>query len=311
MIERARKKVLYKRAARALLFRLGVTSRLNPVSYSNLRNLRCYFMSRRRDPGLARGEVACVMCTWMEERMVSLALESSRAFVSRYVVVDKDGSTVPAIEACRDGWGLDMEIHVKPEMTLREARAFAVSRIQEPWILVQDGDEVFHTDGPSAVEGLRRFMDRPNIVLSAPMNVLCGDLRHTRPDLPQQPPHKFLYHNNGTVRAPNTERDLPTMDGWRIKLPRPYKFNCQVKSPRRMFLRQFWKGWCKDSDAHLRYSSLEDYVAGELGINIDAGLETWYRDYMASLIPYDELRWGYYPEVVRRHLNGLNSGGGA
>ena len=291
-----------KRVAKVLLFRLGVASTPNPIFYSNLSNIRYYFLSRHRDPSLAKAEVACIMCTWMEESMVSLALESSKDFVSRYIVVDKDGSTIQAIESSRDKWGLDMEIHVKPEMTLREARAFALRRIDEPWILVQDGDEVFHTDGPSAISTLRRFMDRPHIVLCTPINRLCGDLRHTSPTIPRQPPHMFLYHNNGTVRAPDTQRDFPIMDGWKINLVRPYMFNCVVKSPRRMFLRKFWKKWCQETEAYLKYSSIEEYIEKELDIDIDTQVEKWYRNYMDSLIPYDERRWGYYPEVIQRHI---------
>jgi hypothetical protein len=196
-----------------------------------------------------------------------------------------------------------MEVHVKPEMTLREARAFALTRIEESWVLVQDGDEVFHTTGPNNINNLRNYMDRPHTVLCTPMNVLCGDFLHTRRKIPQQPPHMFLYHNNGTIRAPGITNDLPIMNGWKIILDRPYKFNCLVKSPKRLFLRMFWNEWCQKSLAFKRYPLLEDYVVKELGIDLDNEVEKWYREYLGSFIPYDEEKMGYYPEVIKRRLN--------
>ena len=139
-----------------------------------------------------------------------------------------------------------------------------MERIEEPWILVQDGDEVFHTDGPQNIESLRHFMDRENVLICTPMIALMGDLLHVDPELPMMPPHPFLYHNNGTLRAskstpkPWQGYDLPVMDGWKIGLPKPYKFNCKIK--------------------------------GRRSTN-------------TSIYPlYDETKYGSYPEVIRRYL---------
>ena len=276
---------------------------VNDFSNSNLYNWRYYFKSRNKTPSLSQGDVACIMCTWMEEKMVPLALESSKDFVSRYIIVDKDGGTVPVIEACRDKWGLDMEIYVKPEMSLRESRAFALTRIDEPWVLIQDGDEVFHTDGPNSINRLRRFMDKPNIVLTAPKNRLINDFGHTDPKLPQLAYHKFLYQNNGTLRIPSLEWDFPIMDGWKIYLPRPYIFNCIIKSPKRNFLRTFWREWCQLTEEYIKYPNLEDYVREELGINVEFESAKWNEKNIKSLIIYDEERWGYYPEVIRKYAH--------
>lgn len=243
------------------------------------------------------------MCTWMEEKMVPFALESSKDFVSRYIVVDKDGGTVPVIETYRDKWDLDMDIYIKPKMSLRESRAFALTLIDEPWILIQDGDEVFHTDGPNSIQGLRRFMDRPHIVLMAPKNRLYGDIWHTSPTIPQHSHHKFLYQNNGTLRIPSLQRDFPIMNGWKIYLSKPHIFNCIIKSPKRNFLREFWREWCQHSEKYIKYPNIEEYVIEELGINIEIEAEKWYKKYLKSLIPYDEERWGYYPKVIRKYAH--------
>ncbi len=283
----------------------SIMDTINDFSNSNLYNWRYYFKSRHKEPELANGDVVCIMCTWMEEKMVPLALESSKDFVSRYIVVDKDGGTVPVIESCRDKWGLDMEIYVKPEMSLRESRAFALTRIDEPWVLIQDGDEVFHTDGPNSINELRKFMDRPHIVLMAPMIHLDGDLWHTSSNNPLQSYHEFLYHNNGTIRKRmklSFHWDIPMMNGWKTYIPKIFKFNCKIKSPKRLFLRQFWNEWCIFTVNYLKYSNIEDYVIEELGINIENEAKAWYPQYIKSLITYDEKRWGYYPEVIRKYI---------
>lgn len=281
----------------------SILDTINDFSNSNLYNWRYYFKSRHKELSLANGDVACIMCTWMEEKMVPLALESSKDFVSRYIVVDKDGETVPVVESCRDKWDLDMEIYVKPEMTLRESRAFAISRIDEPWVLIQDGDEVFHTDGPNSIFNLRRFMDRPHTLLMTTMNRLCGDIWHTSATYPQQPYHMFLYHNNGTLKIPDPQQDLPIMKGWKIFLTGSYKFNCSIKSHKRMFLRQFWSEWCKFTEKYLIYPNIEKYVEKDLGINIEIEAEKWYKKYIKSLILYDEEKWGYYPEIIRKYAH--------
>lgn len=299
-----------------LFLRLGVNSNnilfslldtINDFSNSNLYNWRYYFKSRHKEQGLINGDVVCIMCTWMEEMMVPLAIESSKDFVSRYIVVDKDGTTVPVLESCRDKWGLDMEIYIKPNMSLRESRAFALTRIEEPWVLIQDGDEVFHTDGPNSIYGLRSFMDRPHILLMTYMNCLYGDIWHTSATRPQQPHHMFLYQNNGTLKAPSPQWDLPIMKGWKIYPTKPYKFNCRIKSPKRMFLRQFWKEWCHYSEKYITYPNIEEYVTEELGINLETEVDKWYNNFVKSLIPYNEEKVGYYPKVIRKKMHSIRA----
>jgi len=109
-------------------------------------------------------------------------------------------------------------------------------------------------------------------------------------------------HNNGTIREPPINRDIPIMDGWKISLAKPYKFNCNIKSPKRMFLRQFWKEWCQDTDAYLRYPNIERYVSEKLGIDIDSESKEWYKRYIATLILYKDEKWGYYPKVIREQM---------
>jgi len=292
-----------KKGVRRALYKTGITTKPNSFHWSNIFNLKQYFLSRKRDPALSKAEVGCIMCTWMEDFTVKLALESTKDFVSRFIVVDKgEGSTAEIVATCRDDWELNLELYIKPELNLRDSRQFALQRIDEPWILVQDGDMVFHTDGPLAISNIRGFMDRPNIFLTCPFNCLYGDFKHTWPGKERWAAHPILYHNNGTVRAPKHEKDLPVMDAWAINLGQPYVFNCLIKPPIRMFLRGYWRDWCMESDAYLRYPNLEKYVVDELKIDVEKEVGVWFKRYMDALVLYDEKKWGYYPKIIRNYL---------
>jgi len=245
-------------------------------------------------------KVACVMCTWEEKEMVPLAIESSKDFVDRYLVVDKasEDGTVEAIKRCADKWKLDVEIFIRPDLPLREARMFAIEKADEDWILIQDGDEISHTDGPNSIFSLKKLFRFRHIVFHTPMTILTGDLLHTEPPY-VQPPHPFLYHNNGTIYPAEGRRDIPDMIGVNILLSRVYKFNCRVKPPKRMFLRQYWAEWCISTNSFKRYRNIEDYVKAKLGLdNLDDHVEEWYTNYMAALKPYDQKKYGYYPKVI-------------
>jgi len=235
--------------------------------------------------------------------MADIVLESSKDFVNRYIIVDKNGETLPIINITADILDLNVETFVKPSLSLKEARLFAIEKTDEPWILIQDGDEVFHTDGPYAITNLRYHMNRPNVFFCTRMTMLKGDFKHTRPKRQIQPFHKFLYHNNGTLGSKFPNENLPNARAWRIDLDGIWKFNCVIKHPKRMYLRTFWDQWCKNNDYYKEYPNIEDYVSEELGIDVEDEYKEWYSDMFDSLIPYDEKRLGTYPEVIRRRLN--------
>lgn len=296
--------IMLRKFALSMLKRSGLLSRPNPFFVSNLYSIGYLLKSRKKYDELRKDHVACIMCTWDEKFMVPLAIKSSKNFVSRYIIVDKDGSTVPAIKKCNDRWGLDIEIYVKPNLDLRESRAFALSKIDEPWIMIQDGDEVFHTDGPNSIFTLRKYMCRRNIILCAPLNILQGDFYHTSQGGTRMSPHPFVYHNNGTIRPPPPPKDQLVMDGWKIRLPYVYKFNCRVKSPKSLFLRIKTRNLRRNKEEFEGCENLEEYAIKKMGItDLYEKSKQWYDAYLNNLRIYDEKKWGYYPKILREYMS--------
>ncbi len=256
---------------------------------------------------MAKPAIACVMCTWEESQIAPIAIESAKGFVDRFIVVDKgsEDRTALIIEEFAEKWGLNIDIYVKPDLFLYEARLFAMKKAEEEWILIQDGDEVLHTDGPNGIFNLRRLLKKlRNVTLCAPMTVLMYDFLHTIPRV-YQPPHRFLYYNNRDFIETKTnnvrKEDLPEMFSVELYMQKVYKFNCNVKSDKRMFLRGFWGEWYKATDAHKKYMNLEDYVKAKLGIKDLAPLiEECVRKTTAGLVPYKVDKYGYLPKVIRK-----------
>lgn len=247
--------------------------------------------------------VSAIMCTWNEARMAPLAVESIAAFVDELVVVDagSDDGTLDAIRYGASGFDVDIRAWVEPDLKLREARLFAVERATHDWLLVCDGDEVFHTDGPNAIQDvLPPLMDRESVVYRFPMRYLYADLEHTHLNRVELPPHKTLYHDDGSIAPMPEARDLPDHGGGGYAIDTVVKFNCGVKDWRRQFLRErFWYDWSKEADSDL---PIEEYAQRELGVD-DLGdhVEGFRERRLASenVVPYDAERWGYVPKVIR------------
>ena len=211
--------------------RLRSIFRTHPFFWDNLYNLKYAFS--RRDEALSKADVTCVIATWNESLTIKYALESSKDFVSKYIIIDKDGSTVEVIKEARDAYNLDLDLYVKPDMNLKQSRDYGFKKAKDPWILTQDGDEIFYTEGERSIHRLREYMTRPDIVLCAPKLLLYGSLRLTMRDHIVMPPHTLLYHNNGTIRQNTSPKgDHQEMDGWRVGLPHPFLFNCRIKRGR-------------------------------------------------------------------------------
>jgi len=153
-----------------------------------------------------------MICVYDEQETVKLAIESTQGFADFYVVVDKNGETIPAIENYAESHGLDVEYHVKPELTLAESRDYALTKLtRAEWVLLLDGDEVYDHH----LKTMFQTPPHPQTYYRTRKNIIYPD--HTMP-LYQQGYHNFLLHNNGTIRIPYPN-DIPRMTGRAIHLP--------------------------------------------------------------------------------------------
>ena len=179
---------------------------------------------------LSNEEVTCICPTYDESLLIKYALESTKDFVDRYIIIDKDGKTVPNIKEAIDEFSLDVEIHIKPELNRLQSRDFAIKKTKSKWIFLQDGDEVFYTKGLYSIHNLRKLMVHENILICAPKLLLYKTLRSTLRRITLMPPHPILIYNNGTFSPQtNPALDIPKVEGWRMGLPYPVLFNCRLK----------------------------------------------------------------------------------
>jgi glycosyltransferase involved in cell wall biosynthesis len=274
---------------------------MNAALSSPLRTLR----SLTQDPALADGEVVGVICVWDEQHNVGLALESSKDFVDRYIVVDKNGDTIPVVKEYADKFDLDVEYHIKPSLGLAESRLFAIERSGSEWVLVQDGDEVYSTSGANDLRNLRGLMVYPNIIVRSRKNVLVVDYLHTQ-EL-NNGYHNFFFHNNGCLKA-TKERDVPYGGGRVINLEPVYIFNLTgVKPPKELYYRQnYWRDY-NLGEGYLRFKTIEEYVSVELGVEVkDEAVDEWFSGYRGRAIPYDEKVQGPLPQILLNRIKESN-----
>lgn len=283
--------------------RYGVT---NPIILKNYCKLRAaikspnnYIKSLKKDPTLQTAEVSAIMCVWDEKENVEKAILSSHELVTRYIVVDKNGDTIPTIKKIQDDLDLDIECYTKPKLNLKESRKFALDQIKSEWILIQDGDEIFNnaTGEPNSIYNLRKYMVFPNVIIKSRMNVLKLDYLHTQPI--NNAHHAFLLHNNGDIHF--GKADIPRGKGRVINLKPIYKFNLSsIKPIDRLYYRhKYWKMY-ERSGLSNEYSTIQEYVNEYLKIQVTGKDLTDYEKILRkSVIPYNKTVQGELPKILR------------
>lgn len=155
----------------------------------------------------SRRDVTCVIAVLNEQRYIKYAILSSMVFVSRYIIVDKNGETVPLVKEMADKYGLEVDCYVK-DLNYAESKKYGVDKADGTWILCQDGDELVspYVDlGSFLVFEDTYFRTRKNIVTEDFMTPVINNGYHS-----------FLFHNNGTVHIP----DLINKKGGPVDTPR-------------------------------------------------------------------------------------------
>ena len=274
------------------------------------------------------------MALWDEALTLPLALDSSRHFVSEYFVVHKRGSdnTADVLRACQAKWGLRVK-YMESNMTLRDARMHAIraTRDYADVFLLQDGDEVFHHRGPTALSAALPLLYGAGYdTILSKMVYLKHNLVSTYKDsyAPGAPgkwgghpangimliPHPTIFRNfPERIFMPDAlTEDVPQMLGAReLVLHDPWKFDVSIKHPLREYLRGYFYDWSKAGSP----GTIEEWAAAH-DTNYIATVSknpAWtlkdaaaaHVDRMAAewLVPYKEQEWHAYPDAIKVYID--------
>jgi len=146
--------------------------------------------------------LGCMVCVYDEQATIVNALKTTMSLVDYYVVIDKNGKTIEAIQD--SGLDIDLEYRICPNLTLAESRNYALSLLKKAeWILIQDGDE-FYSEQLADIP-----RTHPHTYYRTRKNLIYPD--RTMP-LYHSGYHSFLFHNNGTIKIP-FPNDIPRVTG--------------------------------------------------------------------------------------------------
>jgi glycosyltransferase involved in cell wall biosynthesis len=212
-------------------------------------------------------------------------------------------------------------------------RGLAACRFR--WVVRWDADFVAHTDGPHAIDDLRRRLlrlhPRRYFLVEIAAAEVAGDLAHQVPDLRYRcdgqavvwspriryvaiqrsvpvaalPRTERIFRRGATVRL--TLETLRTPRYYRVLRWRdPAYLHVNVKGAAHMLRRHFWLEWL-DAAALGRAMPWEDYVRGrieeEWGVRDPAEAERLFvKAYCEQLVPYDAERFGPYPALLRPYV---------
>lgn len=283
--------------------------------------------------------IACIMVVWEEDQMIPLAIDSTRHFVDEYLIVNnclilKDKNkdrTKDVIFACRDKWNLKMQ-YFESDKKLRDCRQFCydISKDYVDYYLIQDGDEVYFNEGPTNITKLYDFMLEGYEVCLTPMIYLHTRLDMTLYHLTWLIPHIFFFKNmKDEIYWRQDSGDIPSVRGTRMlkcydpftdpdksKMNIPFKFDCNVKNFKRLFLREVFTNWHDsgsnlkiDEFADLNHHTMKYYRNINPNITMKEVIENEEKEHIRrveSLIShkfYNEDEYFKYPSVIKKYLD--------
>ena len=260
-------------------------------------------------------EICGCMVTYNEAENVEMAIESSKEICDRMVIVD-DGSTDNTVELIKQSCEkhrLDYNlIRRKYTGMIHDTRDLALKNCKGDWILVTDGDFIWHTSGRNNVKGLKSLAKKynnQNVHLYFPLAFLYGDYWHTLTNRPIGYPHPYFIKNNKSLHCVKDKRFF------RYTTKQPiikkssntiYGFHAGgVKSARMLMYRRFWTPW-REYEKFKKWPTAWDYVRYCVGDNIKLASCRYFRDYMKAFSKYDTTKHGYYPYILKQKMKRPN-----
>jgi hypothetical protein len=280
-------------------------------------------------------KIISIMAVWDEQNMIALSIESTKDIIYEYIIIIKKGidETRKVIEYCRDLWNLKVTI-VESELKLREARkyAFKLAESYADYYLIQDGDEIYFTTKQLQEMGRKTILDLVNEdydYCTTCMIYLRGDLEHTLEGSTWLVEHPFLVKNLPEI-AWADKGDMPhVIWNWQLRKYKwyfppkqefePFKFDCNIKNYRRLFLRRLFTTW-HDTNSPLtieEYNLLHNQKCIDYKKNVKETTDieeiiNYYKEHesiYAFCKIYDENKYYIYPETIKKYINlGLKKG---
>lgn len=277
--------------------------------------------------------VVAVMAIWDEALVLPLAFDSTRSVVDEYVVIHKHSTdnTLEVLRKCEVAWGLRIR-YFPSNMTLREARLFAINLTKSyaDVYIIQDGDEVFYDEGPTAARnGIDLVWNGPFEVISSKMVYLKHDLSHTYLDTYKPGsvgkwrghlnnniiliPHPTIFLNRPEkiVMPADLTLDVPVYNSFEAIYHDPWKFDVSIKHPLREYLRQFFYEWSKEGSINtietyaLHHDKLHaDLVRQNMSSSLDETARFYVKHALVGLLAlYSEEEWFPYPRAIRKYID--------
>lgn len=273
-------------------------------------------------------KIISVMAVWDEQNMISLSIESTKDIVYEYIIIIKKGidKTEEIINFIKDKWNLKIQI-IHSELKLRFARklAFELTKEYADYYLIQDGDEIYFT-----TDELKE-MNRKTIIdlieedydhCETSMIYLKHSLTHTQNNLTWLIPHPFLIKNLPEIFWPD-KGDLPYLKyNWNIReyklyntgeKKNPFKFDCNIKNFRRLFLRQIFTEWhdseYNNSIDEFAWKFHPDCIWYKQNINENSSLDEIISYFETNSDKYKfcklycEDEYYAYPKIIKKYIN--------
>jgi hypothetical protein len=290
-----------------------------------------------RPPGPRPDGISAIVRVRGEEEWLEPALLSVRDFADEIVVLDNGASASArdALDRLGPILGGRLVRIACPRLDLFEVSNLGLERARFRFIVRWDADFIGHTDGPSDLAQLRRYLlaldSRRYFAVTLPAAEVAGDLRHQFPDRRLRhdgqahtaaPPARFVRITRDTATDALTVGDRPLRERPRVKLalealalppyyavqrwPHIAYFHVHVKPARHLLLRHFWLEWLAEPDT-TRYPTLESYALEQARVrwgiaDRDAAAAHLVRRLCAGLVPFDEATCGPYPALLRPYL---------
>jgi len=254
------------------------------------------------------------MVVYNEADNIEMALLSTKDFCNEMIIVDDysdDGTPNIIKKVCkREGIKYKL-IYPKKEDRgkIYETRSLSLKNCTGDWILVVDGDFIFHTSGTNNIQNILKEIkgkENMNINLYFPMVFLYGDYWHTIIHRPIGIPHPYFIKNTNSLICKRDNRFFKYQSNTPIikqQTSTMYGFHAGgVKTPRMLLYRRYWTEW-RELNRFDLYPDCWDYVKSKVGDNIEEKSKIYFRDYMKSYIPYDSKRYCYYPAILKEKMN--------